>query len=1433
VYNGIYGTITLNSGNIEYNQEVAAGQYVDLHGNITIHDGNFTINGGVGPCDFPYQTASSITMNGGILDFTGVGIRVRSEWALTENITSGTIRTAYGFENTRTDFTPTGGTIELYGTADCSLITVAGSNFYNLTIAKGARGNTVSDSKANFITNKNGRREPLTRTNGVTCPSALDINGAFTLSGGIFTAPATMQVAGNWVNTAGAAYFVEGVGSVEFNGPSHQYCNNSETFYTLLINKAAAFRINNANAVVTCTNYTWTAGAVDVLSGTFTANDLTQSGIYGSFYANPGATINLYQDAANYPDLNGFLYNYGGTINIYGGSLDCYWAYAAAAGITMTSGVIDFKNKGIIINPSIYALTLNVTGGTIRTVGSFAASRNAVNINGGVLELYGAGNMSVALGTSSNLGSLYINKTITREQDSRSSRQLTQVRTHDGYQNNDQRFEGVIANSNLTLMGYLNVYRGLFDVNGKTIQTSDDVTVYSTLKMLSSGSIVSGDDFAWFSGSTSQINAGSISCRGNWSFYNGSTAQLSGCTTTLNPDYDITLTTNSSNSWFGNLILNGNGGGEGSAINLDYITADSLLVKGLLTIYADNHLYLNEHPARVDNAVTVYEAGSITVGDGCSILMKSALDLQGTLDIGPGTVVVKGVYTSYDTSALFINWGVFTNTVAWARTDNSNPEDNTRSTVELKGAIHLDGGVLEITNNTVVMRANADRYFANCTLRVGAGFTASELNAFHPISCTVVLIGDNNPTLNVTNGNYLCELTINKGSAYRAYLQNDLLLLGSMSLQVGGLIANNHDVTLGGYWTNNIGTGGFTPGTGTVTFNGSSDATGVYSSETFYNLTLNNTSAGWDNFSIANGKTVTVNHDVIVTDGTINMQTNSALVTANDISIASGAGINCQNGANVSISIGRNWTDSNAAYSNSAGLYPGTATLTFNGSGVQTVTHTSTYLDVCNLVVNKSTGTEIHFSKAVRVWGACSITSGVWVDMVTNLTHEFRGNLTIGVNGVWFASNANTIAFKGTADQVFTNSGSSSIRSLTVDKQGSLAFGSNILGLNGGTVLVNAGTLDLNNYFYRTTGSVTVNITGKIAIDGDGSLELANTQALTVNSGGKLELLGTSGHLAKLTHQSGYYACNIESGATISAEYALFEYMNATGIYVKNGALVDATHTFHNSTFRLGAASGTLLTINNNQTLNISGLVFPTNNWSGSFNVSKTLNQGTINFSGFSGGFSGSGYESDTFGRVNWQTGLPDLRIVSYTADYSNRYVCEPVNYSITVINDSDFNTANPVTIDLYFNLASIPATGTAGDRTYSLAGLGAHAQTTYTFPASSSTVAGTWHTYFRMDTNNTISESNESNNAAGYITTTWNALPTVQAPVITYHRTTNNIQLNWSYPTSVYQYKIYRSLNATGPFTTLAGTSPVNSFSEILPGVKCFYKVVAEKNWP
>jgi hypothetical protein len=148
-----------------------------------------------------------------------------------------------------------------------------------------------------------------------------------------------------------------------------------------------------------------------------------------------------------------------------------------------------------------------------------------------------------------------------------------------------------------------------------------------------------------------------------------------------------------------------------------------------------------------------------------------------------------------------------------------------------------------------------------------------------------------------------------------------------------------------------------------------------------------------------------------------------------------------------------------------------------------------------------------------------------------------------------------------------------------------------------------------------------------------------NTKSLNVNSGGRLEVNGTPGNQATIRSNvpaTARYALNVNSGGTIAADYCMFNNMGVNGVNIANGGIVDLAHSFKGCTFQDGASGGTLLTINNNQTMTIRNAVFPTNAGGGATNVSKTLNSGHVYFVDFSGAFSGESFDNDAFNLVDW-----------------------------------------------------------------------------------------------------------------------------------------------------------------------------------------------------
>ncbi|MDY0276365.1 MAG: hypothetical protein RBR42_13220, partial [Desulfomicrobium sp.] len=451
--NGIFGRYTLSgTGTINLTNDDG---YVDLNGTtLNISGGNFNVYGGTTDSYWPFSQNASLTMSAGVLNFAETGIRVNaSTTTLTSNITGGTIKTAKDFINYRSDFNPAGGTIEMYGPTDAVLFCVGTAALYGVKINKAAskdgEGTTIIYPR---IDRETGEVIPdESRAQIVNLTSTIIFNGNFLLTSGTFNSNSlTIQAKRDWTNNAGAGSFNPGTGRVIFNGGNyHQYCYN-ETFNVLEVAKASGGSFRLSSGSVTCAQYDWTAGSIDVNTGTFTALDLYDNGIFGGYFVNPGGTINLYQDASQWIDLCGNItFTGGGTINIFGGSSTSYWPYNNNASITMNAGVLDFKNHGIFVTTSAHTLATSITGGTIRTAGTFACNRTDFNPTGGTIELYGNQNANLSM-TAGSLYNLSINKSVANN---------------------------VSLTSNATLTGGLTVNSGTLNMNGKTLATATESAV--------------------------------------------------------------------------------------------------------------------------------------------------------------------------------------------------------------------------------------------------------------------------------------------------------------------------------------------------------------------------------------------------------------------------------------------------------------------------------------------------------------------------------------------------------------------------------------------------------------------------------------------------------------------------------------------------------------------------------------------------------------------------------------------------------------------------------------------------------------------------------------------------------------------------------------------------------------------------------------------
>jgi hypothetical protein len=429
-------TLTINSNNLFVLGDLflnghlniaGASSWVTCQGNITFADqGNMTAPplGGIrAQGNFTFTEGSQYQPTSGKIEFTGssnslIYIKSPNSWFYNLDVNkSGGAFVAY--ENTpglqplriKNQFWIRNGKFYQYAMYNIILeglfMAESGTQFafangtviYNLS---GAGGVNIQSQPGSYFNNLTIDSPGL----WVGLWNDIDIRGDLDISNGTFrTYGHTVYLGGNFTQNAG---FDHGSGKVVFNGFGTQSVNGVD-FWRLELNKNSGelrFPVNQTNIQ----HYKWIKGTMRVNGGEVNILGLDDPGIYGTTIVTSGK-LDIWQSVINYIDLNGHLNISGGEMNIYGGMEESWWPYSAPASITMSGGVLDFKDVGIRIVNSTHPFTANITGGTIRTSGGLRVLRSDFNPQGGTFEFYGNQSDEVlSVNEASSLFHLDINK---------------------------------------------------------------------------------------------------------------------------------------------------------------------------------------------------------------------------------------------------------------------------------------------------------------------------------------------------------------------------------------------------------------------------------------------------------------------------------------------------------------------------------------------------------------------------------------------------------------------------------------------------------------------------------------------------------------------------------------------------------------------------------------------------------------------------------------------------------------------------------------------------------------------------------------------------------------------------------------------------------------------------------------------------------------
>lgn len=597
----------------------------------------------------------------------------------------------------------------------------------------------------------------------------------------------------------------------------------------------------------------------------------------------------------------------------------------------------------------------------------------------------------------------------------------------------------------------------------------------------------------------------------------------------------------------------------------------------------------------------------------------------------------------------------------------------------------MSGGVLDVVNKGInFSMSNPTLAFTynitGGTIRTGYDFTC-ERTDFLPAGGTVELYGLANSSLQMVSGSRLWRLKVNKDYLDPSYvwLASDISIENEIAVDSGRLFGMNRNIYLAGTFSESM-IGSFFPETSTLNACGNSGVQSIWVNN-LYNLVDNNTGSGIvSNNSLTIGGTLTVNRTVSLNagaiinvvqntvptasftlgytssiayyagGGTLNIPSNCNLVIS-DLSDAGLTGnINVNGGildatqdigANLRLDGNLTITNNGTVHLKIAGGYTGLLTMGEISSTSLTMDSGSLNLHSLSFVIVGPLGSNNEFN----ITGGTLRCSGSWFDYAG--TFDPTGGTVEFFDSPYFAgSQASSVNLMGNS-WFYNLTASKAAAEVSINSRiikGNLTVsGSNLVELiggdisiiNGGNIYINAGVLSLNGYTLTHSGNIYVN--GELRMIGTSILKMANGMNLIVNPGGKLTCLGNMSAQPLLTHnETGYYNCSLESGSTLAAFYAVFEYMGSNGINLKPGSLVDVNNSLHYCTFRCPISGGRLLTINNSQTFTIVRSHIPNTGFLSGSTIYKNNGSGIVTFLNADGWLAGPYYEYDPDNQINW-----------------------------------------------------------------------------------------------------------------------------------------------------------------------------------------------------
>ncbi|HVI71039.1 MAG TPA: hypothetical protein VM656_06095, partial [Pyrinomonadaceae bacterium] len=375
--------------------------------------------------------------------------------------------------------------------------------------------------------------------------------------------------------------------------------------------------------------------------------------------------------------------------------------------------------------------------------------------------------------------------------------------------------------------------------------------------------------------------------------------------------------TSPSITFTGNTATNG-----GSSVS----TSAAVNVSGTNTTIGGD-IEINTLGTWTNNAGSTLAPTNVVVTGGTFNMNNSTMNVSGNLTIGPGplvgstfngntgTVNIQGnfVLNAGGAPATTLNAGTstfnFNGTSAQSITNGTAitffnlTDSNITQPLTLNNSLAVNG-TLNVNGANAILSPAAGAVISGTGTLTGTGTarvsriaaTADFLTQYSITNKTLTNLtidysGAGNQTVNNTPAYSRLRIS---GSGTKT-LQGNTVITSNLDIIAGSTFAaSTFNFALGGNWTNG---GTFTPGTGTVTFQGTTGTQLLTGNTTFFNLTLNNPGA---TTSFGN-TTTTIGNDLIATAGTMDGSTSTIIFTGVTDNLGSISGVAAKNFFNLQI----------------------------------------------------------------------------------------------------------------------------------------------------------------------------------------------------------------------------------------------------------------------------------------------------------------------------------------------------------------------------------------------------------------------------------------------------------------------------------------------------------------------------------------------------